>query len=210
MNKIDYQIADNLCAKILEDFNSFPEFEEMHGWLETHKDLYDRFNIEPKGLPAICSSNYQGVRYENIAKFQSLYQKTKYEYNLLDHMSHEEVIIYFIERMDAFMIQQYLLEKEYMGMGFRDFIYKLSLAFNELHGYRGNNSLRTEAAYCAHCNEKQYFFIGEYDESYLHLVFKLEKGIVKHLIECRELKCDMPNFLDPKKQVFVNTEKSPF
>jgi hypothetical protein len=57
---------------------------------------------------------------------------------------------------------------------------------------------------------KQYFFIGEYDESYLHLVFKLEKGIVKHLIECRELKCDMPNFLDPKKQVFVNTEKSPF
>jgi hypothetical protein len=104
MNKIDYQIADNLCSKLLEEFNSFSEFGAMLEWLETHKDLYNRFNIEPIGLLAICSSNYQGVRYENIAKFHSLYQKTEYEYNLLDHMSHEEVITYFIERMDAFMI----------------------------------------------------------------------------------------------------------
>jgi hypothetical protein len=97
-----------------------------------------------------------------------------------------------------------------MGMGFRDFIYNLSVAFNELRGYRGNNSLRTEAVYCAHCNEKQYFFIGKYDESYLHLVFKLENGIVKDFIECRELKCKLPLNLDPEKQVFVDTITPPF
>jgi hypothetical protein len=210
MNKVDYQFVDNLCEQILEEFNQFPEFEQMHEWLVEHESLYDKINIQPEGLPAISSSNYQGVRYKNIAKFHSLYQKTEFEYNLLDHMSHEEVITYFIERMDAFMIQQYLLEKEYMGIGFRDFIYKLSLAFKELHSYRGNNKLRTESVYCNNCNKKQYFYIGEYDESYLHLVFILENGVVKDFTECRELKCDLPNEVDPEKQVFIDTNKPPF
>ena len=210
MNKIEYQIADNLCTKILEEFNAFPEFEQMHVWLDQYKSLYDQINIQPKGLPAITDCNYEGVRYEHIAKFHSLYHKTEYEYNLLDHMSHEEVIIYFIEQMDRRLIHQYLPEKEYMGMGFRDFLYKLSIAFNELYGYRGNIKLRTEIVYCVHCNKKQYFFIGEYDESYLHLFFKLENGVVKDFIECRELKCDLPNDIDTEKQVFLNTITPPF
>ena len=210
MTKIDFQIADNLCDSILENFNPFPDFEQMHVWLDLYKSLYEGINIQPEGLPSIANCNYDGVKYEHIAKFHHLYHKTEYEYNLLDHMSHEEVIIYFMEQMNAFMIQQYLLNIEYMGIEFRDFIYKLSLAFNELRGYRGNNSLRTEAVYCSHCNEKQYFFIGEYDESYIHLVFVIDKGIVKNLFECREFKCDLPISLDPEKQVFINTEKSPF
>ncbi len=210
MERVDYQIADNLCNKILEKLIDFPEFDEMHAWLDIHKSLYNQINIQPEGLPAIANCNYEGVRYDHIAKFHSLYHKTEYEYNLLNQMSHEEVIIYFFEQMDARMIHQYLLEKEYMGMGFSDFIYKLSLAFNELHGYRGNNWLRSETVYCKHCNEKQYFFIGEYDESYLHLKFKVVNGVVKDFIECRELKCDLPNEVDQEKQVFIDAKKPPF
>lgn len=210
MNKIDYLIADNLCAKILEEFNSFPEFEEMHAWLETHEKLYNRFNIVPKGLPAVCNSNFEGVKYEHISKFHSLYEKTKYEYNLLDHMSHEEVIVYFIERMDTIMIHQYLLEKEYMGMGFRDFCYRLSSAINELYSYRGNRSLRTEVVSCDKCSQKQYYFIGAFDKSYMHIIFKIENGVINDFIECRELKCILPNYLDPEKQVFIDTKTSPF
>lgn len=210
MNQNDYQIADNLCAKTLEEFNSFPEFEEMLEWLDKHEYLYNRFNIAPEGLPAICNSNFEGIKYENITKFHSLYNKTKYEYTLLDHMSHEEVIVYFIERMDTIMIHQYLIEKTYMGMEFRDFCYRLSSAFHELYAHRGNSSLRTEIVNCDRCYQKQYYFIGAYDESYMHLVFVIENGRVIDFIECRELKCKIPFYLDPEKQVFVDIETSPF
>ncbi len=210
MEKIDYQISDITCSKLLNEFNAFPEFEEMHAWLDLHKPLYDKINIEPKGLPAIANCNYDGVRYEHIAKFHSLYKKTEYEYNLLDHMSHLEVLVYFIERMDAIMIHQYLPEKEYMGMGFRDFNYKISCAIQELYAHRGNRSLRTEAVSCNRCNQKQYYFIGDYDESYMHLILKVENGAVNDFIECRESKCNIPFYLDPEKQVWVDTITPPF
>jgi hypothetical protein len=56
MNKLDYQIADNLCAQILEKFNAFPEFEEIIAWLDLHKSLYKQINIQPKGRTAIYST----------------------------------------------------------------------------------------------------------------------------------------------------------
>jgi hypothetical protein len=92
MNSIDFQIADNLCVKILEKFNVFSELEGMKAWLNEYKTLYDKFNIQPKGLPAIARCNFDGVKYDNIAKFHRLYHKIEYENNLLNHMSHEEII----------------------------------------------------------------------------------------------------------------------
>ena len=210
MNEIDFQIEDNLCAKIIEDFNLFSEFEQMHAWLDLHKSLYDQINIQPKWLPSIANCNYEGIRYDHIAKFHSLYHKVDYEYHILDHKSHEEVIVYFIEQMNPFMIHQYLLEKEYMGMEFRDFIYKLNQAFEVLKGYRGNNNLSAETLYCSNCNKKQYFFIGENDESYIHLKFKVINGVVNDFIECRELKCELPFYLDSDKQVWIDTERPLF
>jgi hypothetical protein len=57
---------------------------------------------------------------------------------------------------------------------------------------------------------KQYFFKGTKDGSYLHLNFKLEDGIVKDLIECREAKCVLPQEIDTGKQVFLDTITPPF
>jgi hypothetical protein len=62
MNKIDYQIADNYCATIL---NEFDVFTDMTGWIKRYKELYK-----------IINCNYEGIRYEHIAKFHSLYTKT--------------------------------------------------------------------------------------------------------------------------------------
>jgi hypothetical protein len=73
MNKIDYQIADNYCATIL---NEFDVFTDMTGWIKRYKELYKIINIQPNGLPAIANCNYEGIRYEHIAKFHSLYTKT--------------------------------------------------------------------------------------------------------------------------------------
>ena len=209
MNKIDYQIADNLCSKILEEFNPFPEFDEMLEWLEIQKDLYDQFNIEPYGLPAICNRNFEGIRYENIAKFHSLYQKVEYEWNILDHMPHEIAIMYFFEQMNAFMLGHYLTEEFYMGKDQPDFFYALGNAFQELQN-RGNKQLYSEMVECNNCKKKQYFFKGFKDDSYLHLIFKIENGIIKDLIECRETKCALPNNIDTEKQVFLDTVNPPF
>ena len=206
MLKIDYEIADNNCATILNEFDIFGDTKK---WLSNYKSLYTRFNIQPGNLPAIADCNFEGVKYENISKFHRLYQKLSFEYNILDHKSHEEAIVYFFEQMNSYMIGHYLTEEYYMGMDLSEFFYSLGNAFQELQD-RGNNHLYTEIVECSNCNMKQYFFKGTKDDSYLHLLFKLENGMVKDLIECREGQCNLPNNIDTLKQVFLDTMTPPF
>ncbi len=202
----DYIKADKICKNIVEGYNVLGNTE---AWLMNFKPLFNRFNIQLGSLPSIADSNFEGIRYENIAKFHSLYHKLNFEYHILDHKSHEEAIVYFFEQMNAYMIGHYLKEEYYMGMDLVDFFYSLGNAFQELQD-RGNKQLYTEIMECSNCNMKQYFFIGIKDDSYLHLIFKLKNGIVKDLIECRETKCILPHNIDTCKQVFLDTKTPPF
>jgi hypothetical protein len=206
VDKIDYQIVDKNCATIVNDFDVFAD---MFVWLDRHKQLYNKVNIQPGNLPAIADCNFEGIKYMNISKFHSLYKKLSFEYNILDHKSHEEAIVYFFEQMNSYMIGHYLTEEYYMGLDLVDFFYSLGNAFQELQD-RGNNRLYTEIVECSNCKMKQYFFKGTKDDSYLHLIFKLENGIVKDLIECREAKCDLPQEINTEKQVFLDTITPPF
>ena len=207
LNKIDYEIADSFCESII--ISSDLNFSNQEAWLEEHKNLYTRFNIQPGKLPAIADCNFEGVKYENISKFHRLYQKLSFEYHILEYKSQEEAIVYFFEQMNSFMIGHYLTEEYYMGMDLVDFFYSLGNAFQELQD-RGNKQLYTEIVECSNCNMKQYFFKGIKDGSYLHLIFKLENGIVKDLIECREATCVLPKEIDTEKQVFLDTITPPF
>jgi len=205
LNKIEYEIADSYCESIIISLN----IGNQQAWLEEHKNLYSRFNIQPRKLPAIANCNFEGVKYENISKFHRLYQKLSFEYHILEYKSHEEAIVYFFEQMNSFMIGHYLTEQYYMGMDLPDFFFSLGNAFQELQD-RGNKQLYTEILECSNCNMKQYFFKGTKDDSYLHLIFKFENGIVMDLIECRETKCVLPNNIDTEKQVFLDTVNPPF
>ena len=205
LNKIEYEIADSYCESIIISLN----IGNQQAWLEEHKNLYSRFNIQPGKLPAIANCNFEGVKYENISKFHRLYQKLSFEYHILDYKSHEEAIVYFFEQMNSFMIGHYLTEQYYMGMDLPDFFYSLGNAFQELQD-RGNKQLYTEIVECSNCNMKQYFFIGTKDDSYLHLIFKLENGMVKDLIECREAQCTLPSNIDTENQIFLDTITPPF
>lgn len=206
MTKNDYLNSDIICCSII---NNFDVFEDRKEWLIKYKPLFKRFNIQVGTLPAIADSNFEGIKYENIAKFHSLYQKLNFEYHILDYKSHEEAIVYFFEQMNSYMIGHYLTEEYYMGVDLVDFFYCLGNAFQELQN-RDNKQLYTEIVECSNCNMKQYFFIGTKDDSYLHLIFKLENGIVKDLIECREAKCILPHEIDTNKQVFLDTTTPPF
>lgn len=207
MEKKDYEMADLLCISIIQKEEE--RLIDPKAWLNKYKGLYSKFTIQPGNLPAIANCNFEGIRYENIAKFHSLYHKLNFEYHILDHKSHEEAIVYFFEQMNAYMIGRYLTEEYYMGMDLVDFFYYLGNAFQELQD-RGNKQLYTEIVECSNCNMKQYFFIGTKDGSYLHLIFKLENGIVKDLIECREAKCVIPLDINTEKQVFLDTITPPF
>lgn len=76
MNTNDYVEADKLCETIVKDFDAFVDRES---WLSKYKSLYNRFNIQPGGLPAIADCHCGGIRYENIATFHSIYEKMKDE-----------------------------------------------------------------------------------------------------------------------------------
>ena len=50
LNKIDYEIADSFCESII--ISSDLNFSNQQAWLEEHKNLYTRFNIQPGKSPA--------------------------------------------------------------------------------------------------------------------------------------------------------------
>ena len=204
--KNEFEEANEKCQSIIENFDIY---SDMPLWLKEHKSLFNQINIQPKGLHGICNSNFEGIKYEYISKFHSLYEKTDYEWNILDHMPHEIAIMYFFEQMNAFMLGHYLAEEYYMGKDRPDFFYSLGNAFQELQN-RGNTELVAQEMYCPSCNKMDYFFMGNVDNSYLHLIFKLDNRTVIDFVECRELKCNLPIEIDPEKQVFLDTELPPF
>lgn len=201
-----YEIADLKCKTILVDFDTNLNKSE---WLTKYKNLYNHLSIKPENLPSIADCNFEGVKYENIFNFHSLYKKMNFEYHILEHKTHEEAIVYFFEHMNSYMLGHYLTEEYYLGMDLVDFFYSLGNAFQELQD-RGNKQLYTEIVECSNCNRRQYFFKGTKDDSYLNLIFKLENRMLKDLIECREAKCVLPNDIDTAKQVFLDTTTPPF
>jgi hypothetical protein len=87
MEKKDYEMADLLCISIIQKEEA--RLIDPKAWLNKYKGLYSKFNIQPGKLPAIANCNFEGIRYENIARFHSLYHKLNFEYHILDHKSHE-------------------------------------------------------------------------------------------------------------------------
>ena len=77
MDTHDYQMAETLCETIINDFD--PD-GDIKIWLSKYKSLYDRFNIAPKGLPAVANCNFKGVKYDKIAKFHRMYHELVLKY----------------------------------------------------------------------------------------------------------------------------------
>jgi hypothetical protein len=201
-----FKECDILCQSIIENYDMF---SDISLWLDEHKSLFNQINIQPKGLPGIANSNYEGIRYEYISKFHQLYSKVKYEYKILNEKSHLETIIYFLEQMNSLMLGHYLDNDTIMNNENPTFYYLLGMAFDELQ-YRGNNRLDLVKSHCESCNQNQFLFVGNNDGSYLHLQFKVENDTVLDVNECEFLKCLVPSHIDTEKQVFLNTELPPF
>jgi hypothetical protein len=204
--KGEFEEANIICQSIIDKYD---RFSDMLLWLEKHQSLFNQINIQPKGLPGIANSNFEGIKYEYISKFHQLYSKVKYEYNIINEKSHLDAVIHFIEQMNSYMIGHYLDYDTIMNIESPKFYYLLGMAFDNLQ-YRGNTRLDLVKSYCESCNRHQYFFVGNNDGSYLHLQLNVENDIVLDLNECELLKCLVPSLIDTEKQVFLNTELPPF
>ena len=204
--KTEFEEANMICQSIIDKYDIF---SEMLLWLGEHQSLFNQINIQPKGLPGIANSNFEGIRYNYISTFHQLYSKVKYEYNILNEKSHLDAIIHFIEQMNSYMIGYYLDYDKIMNIESPKFYYLLGMAFDELQ-YRGNTKLNVVESHCENCDQHQFFFVGNNDSSYLHLQFKVENEIVLDINECELLKCLVPSNIDTEKQVFLNTELPPF
>ena len=73
MNIIRYESVNKNCKAALDALDSPIDRDT---WIVGNQELYKLINIQPKGLPAIADCNFEGIRYEHIAKFHSLYSKT--------------------------------------------------------------------------------------------------------------------------------------
>ena len=204
--KTDFDEVNLICQSIIDNYDIFCD---MHLWIDEHMSLFNQINIQPKGLPGIANSNFEGVKYEYISKFHRLYKTVYYDYNILNEKTHLEAIIYFLEEMNSFLIGHYLDYDTIMDIESPKFFYLLGMAFDELQ-FRGNTKLELAKSNCNSCDRDQYFFIGNNDGSYLHLQFKVENDVVLNVKECEILRCLVPAHIDTEKQVFLNAELPPF
>ena len=68
--RIDFLIKDNQCEKAIDEFKTLTSVPE---WLNQYSDLFDSVSIQPKGLPRITSSHFEGETFENVQLFAHLY-----------------------------------------------------------------------------------------------------------------------------------------
>jgi hypothetical protein len=74
MDKIDFQITDNLCEEALIELAST---NDIDAWLLKYKDLFESISIKPEGLPSIANQHYHGVKYFYIGEMHRMYKKRR-------------------------------------------------------------------------------------------------------------------------------------
>lgn len=181
MDKIDFQITDNFCEDaIIELEDTQPSI-----WIIKHIDLYESISIKPDGLPPIANQNYNGVNYDFIGKFHSIYQQKVFEDEILNHKSQYGAIVYFIERMNIDKINELLDPHQYSDKDKPRFIDLLNSVFVEFKN-NGTKRLYSESGVCKGCNFgcKGYSFVSELDNSHLDLVIEDSNERVQDIYDC--------------------------
>jgi len=72
MDKIDFQVNDNLCEEALIELASI---KDTNTWIIKYKELFESISIQPEGLPSIANQHFKGVKYFYIGELHREYQK---------------------------------------------------------------------------------------------------------------------------------------
>jgi hypothetical protein len=74
LEQLDHILKDAHCQAALEDLKVTCSLTD---WLNKNESLYRSLVICPKGLPPLASCHFDGVEYEYMRKFTSLYGDLK-------------------------------------------------------------------------------------------------------------------------------------
>jgi len=182
MDKIDFQIADNFCEEALIELESCTDISK---WIIKNKALFESISIIPKGLPSIPNQNHNGVKYHYIGEFHSTYEQKVYEEDILNHRTQYGAIVYFIERMNIYKINELLDNHQYSDKDKPRFIELLNSVFAEFKK-DGTIRLFSQTGVCKGCNFgcKGYSFVSELDGSHIDLVLEESNERVKDIYDC--------------------------
>lgn len=105
--------------------------------------------------------------------------------------THEDAILYFLERLDSNMIQL-ILDKKHLSKEFdkKAFIYKITDAFEQF-SKRGNTFLnrfegKCTSGVCTNTNCIGFTFVGNKTNHYMDLILEIKENKVIDIYECSQ------------------------
>jgi hypothetical protein len=211
VNKIEFEAADLICKEAAEELKSTLDTNK---WLQEHKALYESVSIIYSKTNVVANVLFEDKFYLNIGRFHDLYKNFLFELNILDHMSHEQAIVYFFEKMDIYNIDRLLDDNlTYQDIKKSQYMIYLNAAFEEMQ-LRKNNHLIAYTGRCQECKpgHKSYCFIGDLDGSHIDILIEVDpySNRILDLYECVKMKYDMEKQPAYDKHVRIHAFKFKF
>ena len=165
MTKDDFLIFDKKCKQAIVELKS----QENHTkWIQDNAALHQSVSIKNEHGKSKANILFENFIFLHIGSFHGKYESLLYEENILNCMSQEEAILYFIEKMDIYNIDR-VLEFRHL-----DFINYLKDAFIKMRLYNNWLSLHSGKCYGMKPGRNSYRFVGNVDKSYIDILIEID------------------------------------
>lgn len=178
MTKDDFLILDKKCKQAIVELKS----QENHTkWIQDNAALHQSVTIKNEHGKSKANTLFEKFFFLHIASFHGKYEALLYEENILNCMSQEDAILYFIEKMDIYNIDR-ILEFRHLY-----FINYLKDAFIKMRLYN-NKWLSLYSGKCLGMKpgRNSYQFIGNTDKSNIDILIEMntENSRIIKIQEC--------------------------
>lgn len=208
MNKQDFEIADQMCK---EATLGFKNTKDANSWLNEHQSLFESVTAINSKKEFELNMLFEGKFYLNIGSFFVIYKGILFEQNILDHLSQEQAVIYYFEKMDIVNLDRLLDDNlTYQDIKKSQYLIYLNNSFDEMK-QRKNTHLISYAGKCQGCKpgHKSYCFIGNQDGSHIDILIEVDpySKRIKDIYEC--LKMSYSEIKQPvyEKHIRIDTFK---
>ena len=192
MNKSNFEILDQMCKEATLDLENA---NDSNNWIKEHNALFESVYKIYSETNIVANVLFEDRFYFEIGRFHDLYKNLLFELNILAHMSHEQAIVYFFEKMDIHNIDRLLDDNlTYQDIKKSQYMIYLKTAFEEMQ-LRKNNHLIAYTGKCEGCKpgHKSYCFIGNQDGSHIDILIEVDpySNRITDLYECVKMNYDM-------------------
>lgn len=208
MNKQDFEIADQMCKEATLEFKNN---KDVNAWLNEHQSLFKSVTVINSKKEFELNMLFEGKFYLNIGSFFDIYKEGVFEQNILDHLSQEQAVIYFFEKMDIDKLDS-LLDDDltYQDIKKSQYMIALNNAFEEMKK-RKNTHLISYPGKCRGCKpgHESYCFIGNQDGSHIDILIEVDSYSkrIKDIYECLKMSYNELKLPVYEKHIRIHTLK---